>query len=139
LIDNKKFCGILIEYLDKQKSLIIGIGLNIENFPTNGNLIYPATCLKDYKIEINQEDLAQEIIEQFEINLQLIKDNKFDFIKDEWLDRAFKLNQKITINISNRSFSGIFIGINDNAELIVEHEARNGQTMIETVNFADVF
>lgn len=65
LIDGKKVCGILTEFIgdmDEVRYLVVGIGIN-NNFAANdleGELLYTATTLKDEGITINSSKLIAD-------------------------------------------------------------------------------
>ena len=72
LIKNKKVCGILQEilYKNKDKYLIIGIGINIINSPKLLN--YPTTYLNRHStFKINKDKLINQIKINFEKNYKL--------------------------------------------------------------------
>ena len=72
LIKNKKVCGILQEilYKNKDKYLIIGIGINIINSPKLLN--YPTTYLnRPSTFKLNKDNLINQIKINFEKNYKL--------------------------------------------------------------------
>ena len=122
LIDNKKVSGILIETYSKQNHFlyfIIGIGINLHSSPSNTN--YPATSISHYLQTINSIQIVNSLQSEF---ISLIQDsnNSFDKLKESYLSKLWKLNQKISIFDHNKQeFSGIFRGINNNGALILEN------------------
>ncbi len=72
LINNKKFCGILQEttFNDKDKFIIIGIGLNLIKNPKIKK--YPTTnILEETGLKIKKLNLAKKIENIYSINLKL--------------------------------------------------------------------
>ena len=119
LIENKKFCGILIE--KHKKFFIIGMGVNCASYPEN--TIFPATCLNEHNITIN----PKEIFESFQLNLE--KDVKFII---NFLTNLFFTKEIVLIN--KGEFTGKFKEINANGNLVLTLE--NGVT--KEITFGDV-
>lgn len=75
LLNNKKICGILTESKtigDNVESILIGIGLNVNETKFNKELEKIATSLKkELKKELNREEIIVEFIEMFEKELEL--------------------------------------------------------------------
>lgn len=74
LLNNKKICGILTESKslgDDVESILIGIGLNVNEIKFEKKLEEIATSLKkEFKKEFNREEIIVEFIEMFEKELQ---------------------------------------------------------------------
>lgn len=74
LLNNKKICGILTESKslgDDVESILIGIGLNVNEIKFENQLEEIATSLKkEFKKEFNREEIIVEFIEMFEKELQ---------------------------------------------------------------------
>ena len=67
LINKKKLCGILQEtlFMEDSKFLIVGIGVNIQNYPKIAN--YPTTSLNLYSIKkINKSIVSKYIKRAYE-------------------------------------------------------------------------
>ena len=101
----KKCCGILIEkYGD---FYIIGIGINVE-FAPEGNTVFPAACLKQYSIEIQDEEKI------FQNLLPLLNKSNKEIVS-KWQESNFFQNKSVKIN----EIEGIFNGVDENFNAIV--------------------
>lgn len=130
LLNNKKFCGILLEK-DGEK-LVIGIGINVDYYPENTN--FPATSLKNEGCIINKEDLVDEFSKNFEILSKELLTSGFNNIRKTWLDYAYNLNKKITV--SNRdNLEGVFKDLSEDGTLILETD----DNKIHRISSGDIF
>lgn len=122
LVDGKKIAGILLEYISGW--LVIGVGLNVEVTP---NIENPVTSIK---LSGNNDLKAEQLLEKFVLSLdkslKLWKKSGFTPIRDSWMKRAFKHNERITVNLGKEQISGIFGGLDSggNLELITDGEVR---------------
>jgi BirA family biotin operon repressor/biotin-[acetyl-CoA-carboxylase] ligase len=128
LVRGKKISGILIEIV--RNYTIIGIGINICNYPESGTKI-PATCLNEYT---KKNVLVDEVLESLLHNLDKIYALGKAEIIHEWLSCAYKVNESVTIIQENKEISGIYRGIDENGRLILE----TNESKRELVLFGDV-
>lgn len=133
LVYNRKISGILIEK-GEGEYFIVGIGINIVNYPKNVNLKYDATCLKNINIQKDRNEILREYINILNRNLEQWKNFGFEKIKDNWLKNAKNLGQEIVVKFDNNEIKGIFIGVDENGYLLLE---KNGQ--VEKIYAGDVF
>ncbi|MSP06911.1 MAG: biotin--[acetyl-CoA-carboxylase] ligase [Candidatus Fonsibacter sp.] len=119
-INNKKVCGILQESIIFNKFfLIIGIGINIKSSPKIKK--YPTTYLNiETKKKINLSELVENLKKAFLSNV-IHKKYSFKKIAKDWNKYAFLKNKFINFKITNKTYKGIFRGINNNGALILEH------------------
>ena len=121
LLNKKKFCGVLIESNfigETLNQLILGMGINFASFPKN--TIFPATSLQD----IGCRGLTRAIfLEKFLQNLRKYfvnwRSRGFNRIKKAWLKRAYKLNQKVTLNTDGKKNIGKFVDIDNSGQIIL--------------------
>jgi BirA family biotin operon repressor/biotin-[acetyl-CoA-carboxylase] ligase len=108
LIKNKKVAGILLESIsiNQKNYLIIGIGINVNNYPTNTNI--PATSLLSEGIVVNLEKLLNIFINTMNYNIEDWESNGFETLRLRWLSNAAFLNKSIAILNENRTITGIF-------------------------------
>lgn len=137
LLNDKKLAGILLKTAGNKEKIdfiIIGIGLNIISHPAQAN--FAATDLKSEKIEaINLQELLKKFLNNFENLYEKFLNFGFTPIRNLWLQRAFKLNQTIIVNLSNQKITGCFKDLNNSGNLILEDE--NGQLKI--ISSAEIF
>ncbi|MDG1731214.1 MAG: biotin--[acetyl-CoA-carboxylase] ligase [Algibacter sp.] len=124
---DKKICGILIETVIKQNSInasVIGIGLNVnqitfDNLPKASSL--KLISGKEYKLD----ELIISILDNLKPYFLLLKDEKYDVLKDEYEALLFRKNKPSTfINAEGAMFSGFIKGVSDSGHLQVLLEDR---------------
>lgn len=116
LLNEKKFCGMLLEKNDN--ILVVGIGINIDFFPDNTN--FKATSLLNEGFELNKDIFINNFIKNFENLQNNINNFGFNIIKNEWLNFAYKINEEIKVKIDNVEYIGIFDTINEDGALILK-------------------
>lgn len=116
LLNEKKFCGMLLE--KNNNILVVGIGINIDSFPDNTN--FNATSLLNEGFELNKDIFINNFIKNFEILQNNINTFGFNIIKNEWLNFAYKINEEIKVKIDNIEYIGIFDTINEDGALILK-------------------
>lgn len=130
-IDDRKVCGILTEAAMDFESgtvnyAIVGMGINIypsqEGFPDEIKEV--AGCVFDEK---PNENVKTKLAAMILSNFMEFYDNleKREFIEEYWV-RSILTNCNILFSQGIKKFSGTVLGINENAELIVELD--NGET-----------
>ena len=130
LLNDKKFCGILLEKNDNL--LYIGVGINIDYYPDNVN--FKATSLKDEAYIIEKDKLLNNFIEKFTELSQNLSNFGFKTIKSDWLKYAYNLNKNIKIKLNDAEYFGIFEGIDDDGAILL----KNNENFIKFYS-ADVF
>ena len=121
LIDNSKVSGTLLEK-GSNRYFIIGIGVNICVAPTNDNLLYPTTSLKEKGILIDRLSFLKFYIENFDINYNLWKTSGFSLIKEQWLAVVKGLGKMISVKTTTKDLYGIFDGVGDQGELLLRQD-----------------
>jgi BirA family biotin operon repressor/biotin-[acetyl-CoA-carboxylase] ligase len=112
LCNGKKLCGILLECeRSNQQSaldfLVIGIGVNIKDFPANMDT--PATSLHaEGYTDIINDQLLDTVMQHFCYWFEQWKEQGFAVIREAWLKKALNLGKVITVNTPNERLSGVF-------------------------------
>lgn len=114
LINEKKCCGILLEFDLLSKKLVIGIGVNIKTYPIN--TMFNATALSNESIDVERYNLLKEFLNNFNRLFDEWKKYGFSVIREKWLKNCYKLNQKIKVN----EVEGIFKDLDKDGTLILE-------------------
>lgn len=133
LLDGKKISGILIEK-SNGNYLIVGIGVNIVSAPENKAILYPTTSLAESGINCSAEDFLREFMLKFEQNLTLSKQNKREYLQNEWLKRAYNLGEKIIVRGEKNDETGTFSGIDKDMCLLLKQD-----NIIKRILVGDVF
>lgn len=125
IVNNKKLAGILIENKiqgTKTKFTIIGIGLNI--LQTEFYKLPKATSLKkEYpKLDIKVEDFIKDLMYYFHLKYDLIQNQKYSQIIEEYNNLLFKKEEVIAYNFNEKVYNGIMKRVNEegNAEIELE-------------------
>ncbi|MBL41570.1 MAG: biotin--[acetyl-CoA-carboxylase] ligase [Rhodospirillaceae bacterium] len=122
LFHEKKISGILLETSPSLNSnlvdwVVIGIGINIKNFPKNLNHV---TSLYEYGYFCEIVDVIKEVgnaLEQF-YNVWLIEG--FEKIKKIWLRNCYPIGKRISVTVNNKKLYGKFEGITKDGSLIMK-------------------
>jgi BirA family biotin operon repressor/biotin-[acetyl-CoA-carboxylase] ligase len=113
LLNNKKCCGLLLEF-DKNM-LIIGIGINIAHYP-DINTNFSATSLKQENIIIDRYTILKNFLEHFDFLYNEWQMQGFSNIRKKWLEKCY--NYKKTIKVNNKE--GIFLDISNDGSLLLQ-------------------
>lgn len=119
LMNEAKISGILLEKGDGDY-IITGIGVNIVSAPEIPDILYPTNSLRNAGIETTADTLLTQYLQQFDSNLQILRQQGFVPLKKQWLNMAANLNKQILVRQLDKEETGIFRGIDDNANLIIE-------------------
>jgi len=131
LIDGAKVSGTLIEShrlirsTDVQRwsaeALVIGIGVNVAHFPTEG-LLYPATSLREAGSAVERDQVIRDLAQALVDALDLWRQRGFASIRAAYLESAHGLGERITVRTSldlDESASGVFEGIDEDGALLL--------------------
>ncbi|CUS97156.1 BirA family transcriptional regulator, biotin operon repressor / biotin-[acetyl-CoA-carboxylase] ligase [Candidatus Kryptobacter tengchongensis] len=127
LINNRKFCGILMEAsitADKGDFVILGIGINVNQseFPKEIQDYATSLYLSTGKV-YDRAELTKDILRQIEVDYEkLNKDRDFKSVIERWKKRCTMLSQKITVIQSGKTITGKAIDIDETGFLILEDE-----------------
>ena len=138
LINGKKFSGMLMESEINQdicKFLIIGIGININSYPSHiKRLNFPATDLFSENIILDKMDILYKFLDKFDNFLTNFLQFGFENIRKLWLKNSFQLNQEITIKINDDNIiNGIFSNIDDNGNILLLSKG-----VIHKISYGDI-
>lgn len=127
MVGDKKLAGILVEHVKfvKEKYIIIGIGLNCSVAPYIQDK--QTTSLQEMGIKDIGPDVSLDlIINNFNKHIKDWKYEKtFKSIRKTWLERAYKLDEIITIDNGQQRLSGRFREIDIMGSIVLE--LSNGQ------------
>ena len=114
LLNGDKVSGMLLEK-GAGEYMIIGIGVNVAQSPENAEMLYPTTSLSEAGIMTTADAFLEHFLRRFAEN---IKHNATD-LRQQWLKNAKGIGQKIVVRQNGAEQSGIFEGIDENADLIL--------------------
>ena len=119
LINDAKVSGMLLEK-GPLEYIIVGIGVNIARHPDNKGMLYPTASLAENDIQTTAEEFMAQYLQIFEQNMKLLQEGKEDILRNRWVDCAKGIGEKIVVRQEQSEQSGIFIGIDENANLLLE-------------------
>lgn len=125
LIDEKKVAGILLESkISKQHSakkgcefVIVGTGVNLVSNPAA--TIFPATNLMNFGSKISPQDLLKKFLDEFEKIYENWLTFGFNKTRNIWLSGAFRLKEKITVRLDEKTLDGIFSDLDHEGNLLL--------------------
>lgn len=124
LINNKKIAGILAQTSIRGtnlQGLILGIGINL-NFEQKDmeSIDRPATSL-NLLIDrhIDRDEFLKNLLEGFFTDYDKFLETGFDFIRKDYLNRAYFIGNTITINTYNEEIKGVAKGISNDGSLVI--------------------
>jgi len=129
LINEKKVCGILLEFDYSTKNLVIGCGVNVDSSPVSA--IFKATSLKSEGILVDRYEVLKEFLNNFDLLVKIWESEGFAPIRDLWIEHCYRLNEEIVVN----EIKGIFTDIDTDGTLILKME--NGELIY--IKSGDVF
>ncbi|MCX7820097.1 MAG: biotin--[acetyl-CoA-carboxylase] ligase [Brevinematales bacterium] len=117
----KKICGILSEMISEEtrlKSLIIGIGINVNSFPR----LETAISLKQLTNNaLDRHILLTSLLKNF-YQYYKIHNEKFNIIFSEWKKNLKNLGEKINFKYGERTISGEFIDVEVDGSIKIKTE-----------------
>ncbi|WP_039455822.1 biotin--[acetyl-CoA-carboxylase] ligase [Candidatus Jidaibacter acanthamoebae] len=116
LINGQKVCGILLEKV-KHDFVLVGIGVNLKYSAHLAK--YNATSLEAYKVAYDYDALVEDILKNFIDIYNMWLDAGFSPVKNKWLSQAKGINSTLNVNLADKSIEGIFIGIEDEGNLLL--------------------
>lgn len=119
LLNGGKVSGMLLEK-GEGNYIICGIGVNVGVNPQVENAIYQVTSLAEAGINTTPQEVMSLYLKFFSQNLSLLQTGKFAALREEWLKNAKSLNGEITVRTEKGTLTGIFRGLDENAELLLE-------------------
>jgi BirA family biotin operon repressor/biotin-[acetyl-CoA-carboxylase] ligase len=137
LVDGRKVSGILIEaegLPDGRGAVVIGCGVNIAHKPENP--LYPATSLSEAGASTSPEALFARLMVELAHALDVWQAGAgIDEIVASWKALVHGIGGPITVNLPDRSLSGIFAGIEKDGLLALRLDS--GETL--RIASGDVF
>ncbi|MFA9556177.1 biotin--[acetyl-CoA-carboxylase] ligase [Evansella sp. AB-rgal1] len=142
LLNGKKVSGILTEMQadpDRIKSVVIGIGLNVnqQEFPEELSEIATSLSIESRKL-YNRTEMIVQIVKEFEWLYQVYLEKGFLFIKPLWELHSMTIGKRVNIHTMREVIVGIAKGIDEDGVLIVTDQDGVDQRIISgDIQFAN--
>ncbi|MEL7154269.1 MAG: biotin--[acetyl-CoA-carboxylase] ligase [Pseudomonadota bacterium] len=139
LLNHRKVCGILLENLgrtsDGRLQLLIGIGINLIQHPDPADSNwYPTSVRAETQTDVSFDRALSELTQAVQKRLNAETKHGFARTRAEWLERAVRLGEEITVRLPNQQWHGIFREIDALGALVLETASG-----VRTVTAGDVF
>lgn len=118
MIGSSKVSGILLESIkiDNRHHLIIGIGINIANHPSD--LDKPATSMRNTGIQdVDVGKMLDLTMSSFEYYRSLWMRKGFDLIRESWLQKVYNPSEIMTVSDGTVKISGVFQDIDSHGAI----------------------
>ncbi len=141
LVEGKKISGILLE--GGPDWFVVGIGVNLTSHPQDTELsathmldhIEPSLLSGPEPIMSGPDAVLAILASRFNFWRDMFLDNGFAPIREAWLNGAHNIPGPVTVRLSNETFSGDALGLDENGALRVRLESGT----IRDVHAGDVF
>ena len=120
LIKDKKICGIISEIYNKNNEIFIntGFGINIISSPIVND--YQTTYINEYNKNIDNITFVYNLMEEYLINLNLLKNNS-NIIINKYKLRLKFLKENIKLKFDdNTTKEGIFYSLNNDGSIMLK-------------------
>ena len=118
IINDKKICGIISEIYNKNNQMLIntGFGINIISSPEVND--YETTYVNEYNMNINNITFVYNLMEEYLLNLNLLK-NRSDIIIKKYKSRLKFLKENIKLKLDNNNIKeGILYDLNYDGSIL---------------------
>ncbi len=123
LLNGRKVVGILLEsgIYQGTRWVVMGTGVNVDSHPPDSEVMYPASDLKHYGIEINSADLLSAYLHKLDTSLTPWQNNEIEKLMGIWRDRMAGLGQRIQIQLAEpQRISGIFKELSSEGAILLQ-------------------
>jgi len=140
LLNGKKVAGILLEsgMTDSKRWLVIGLGINVKEFPKDAD--YPATsiCAEDEEIKVSPEQMLEEVIKSLAKEIDTWEREGFASVRKAWLKSAVGIGRPINMKLPGEIAAGIFDSLDESGNLLLKVEGRVRKISAGELFFDDI-
>ena len=123
IVNNKKIAGIMTEIVEYNniQYIIIGAGINILTSPKITD--YKTCCLKDYKDNLNFEDVLINFIESYLHEYKIMTNKNYNEILNSFKNQMSHIGSRISILLPNGDVKEVLLkNLNYDGSLRVEED-----------------
>jgi BirA family biotin operon repressor/biotin-[acetyl-CoA-carboxylase] ligase len=121
-INDRKVCGILIQYTISGNTLqygIIGIGMNINQKEFSPDLPNPTSLAIEGAAAFDLIEIRKKLFSAFELRYEQLKKGRTGSIKKEYQSRLYRINEKALFNYGDKPLEGVIRGVDDTGKLLL--------------------
>ena len=123
LLNGRKAAGILLESAVKSDGtldfLVLGVGVNVTSHPEDA--AFPATSIRAEGAEpVELEAVLESFARHLLTWVDRWMDDGFGPVREAWLRRAWRLGERLEVNLGDEAVSGRFAGLADSGALELE-------------------
>ncbi len=136
-VGNKKIAGILIEHSIQGSNLqctIAGVGININQTRFDPTILNPTSLAQISGKEFDVTMLISELMRILEKQYQLIKEQKFEVLEQNYLSHLYQYQKWTQYRIKDQLITGRIVGLSPFGQLLIESESG----AIYTCNYKEV-
>lgn len=124
LIGGQKICGMLLEVQmlgSGLRACVLGCGVNMAHHPNEA--LYPTCATSTYGSDAMPNQLLPYVIAEVADILDIWDNGQhISAIRKLWLEKAAGVGQLIEVRLPNRNYSGHFLGLAPNGNLILKRD-----------------
>ena len=122
LMNGKKVCGILSEFVGEELStkIVMGIGINVRN-KIPENLREKATSLAEIDPDVTITDLFDKLCRCLGSYLRMFP-NRWDEILEEWKKLSDTIGKQVEVAVGNQKYVGIAVDIDRDGGLMIDRD-----------------
>jgi BirA family biotin operon repressor/biotin-[acetyl-CoA-carboxylase] ligase len=124
LLDGRKLAGILLESGSTGGRLawvVVGVGVNVAHFPPDAEVEFPATSLRAAGCgALRPATVLDAFLDRFRRWYAHWEAEGFAPVRDEWLARAARLGETVTVRLADRRIEGRFAGLDEDGALLLD-------------------
>lgn len=132
LLAGGKVAGLLAETCtspEGQNWVIVGIGVNI-NPVTVAEARYPLASLAEHGMAVGAPRLLEALLHDFYGRLERWRRDGFEPVRFEWVSRAARLGQDLTVATVSGELRGTFAGLDVDGAMLLKLAGGSGQQRV---------
>ena len=126
LLEDRKIAGILIENHIESGAIahsIIGIGINVAVAPDTG--AFPTNHIAAYRQDATARAVLDHTLSALRQRFRQWRHHGFGPIRDAWLQRAWRIDQPVSVETPEGQVTGIMAGIDERGALLISNDEQN--------------
>ncbi|HZV11678.1 MAG TPA: biotin--[acetyl-CoA-carboxylase] ligase [Candidatus Kapabacteria bacterium] len=126
-INSKKVCGILSETGVESASIIIGIGLNVNQNEFSPELAHASSLARECGHSLDRGRLLHILLKMLDENYDAVISNGFAGIMEKWRMRCDMIGRQLSVQSGDAVIEGEAVSVADNGALCIRQNT--GETV----------